>query len=138
MCLAFSEAVRLHRQHLRAKRRAAKTVVWYGEQFAVYERWRLAAGLPDALPDADTLEAFMADQNEAELRPSTVHARFRALRALLNFPSGGARSTGRRIRSTWWMRRQCRRRSGATSQWRRSTRCWRRSGPRRGSITGTG
>ena len=27
----------------------------------------------------------MADQNEAELRPSTVHARFRALRALLNF-----------------------------------------------------
>ena len=85
MCLAFSEAVRLHRQHLRAKRRAAKTVVWYGEQFAVYERWRLAAGLPDALPDADTLEAFMADQNEAELRPSTVHARFRALRALLNF-----------------------------------------------------
>ena len=35
--LAFSEAVRLHRQHLRARRRADKTVQWYGEQFAVPE-----------------------------------------------------------------------------------------------------
>ncbi len=83
--LAFSEAVRLHRQNLRARRRASNTVQWYGEQFAVFDRWRLAAGLPDALPDAETLDAFIADQHAAGLRPSTVHARFRALRALLNF-----------------------------------------------------
>lgn len=83
--LAFSEAVRLHRQNLRARRRAAKTLEWYGEQFATFDRWRLAAGLPDVLPDADTLDAFIADQHAAGLRPATVHARFRALRALLNF-----------------------------------------------------
>lgn len=83
--IAFSEAVRLHRQHLRAKRRAVATVQWYGEQFAVYERWRLRADLPDVLPDADTIDAFLADQHQAALRPSTVNARFRALRALLNF-----------------------------------------------------
>ena len=83
--LTFSEAVRLHRQNLRAKRRSAKTVEWYGEQFATFQRWRLAAGLADVLPDADTLDAFIADQHGQGLRPSTVHARFRALRALLNF-----------------------------------------------------
>ena len=83
--LAFSEAVRLHRQNLRARRRASNTVQWYGEQFAVFDRWRLAAGLPDALPDAETLDAFIADQHAAGLRPSTVHARFRALRARPHF-----------------------------------------------------
>ena len=83
--LTFSEAVRLHRQNLRAKRRSTKTVQWYGEQFAIFERWRLAAGLADVLPDADALDAFIADQHGRGLRPSTVHARFRALRALLNF-----------------------------------------------------
>ena len=82
--ITFSEAVRLHRQHLRAKRRAHKTLEWYGEQFAAFDRWRLAAGLPDVLPDAETIDAYIADQHERH-RPATVHARFRALRALLNF-----------------------------------------------------
>jgi integrase/recombinase XerD len=82
--ITFSEAVRLHRQHLRAKRRSVKTLDWYDEQFAAFDRWRLAAGLADALPDAETIDAYIADQHDRH-RPATVHARFRALRALLNF-----------------------------------------------------
>lgn len=85
MCLSFSEAVRLHRQHLRARRRADKTVAWYAEQFAAFDRWRLGRGLADALPDADALDAYIADQHLAGHRPSTVHARFRSLRALCNW-----------------------------------------------------
>lgn len=83
--LTFSEAVRLHRQHLRARRRSDKTVSWYGEQFATFDRWRVERGMPDALPDADALDAYIADQHLAGHRPSTVHARFRSLRALCNW-----------------------------------------------------
>ena len=82
--IAFSEAVRLHRQHLRARRRTPATLEFYAEQFAAFERWRLRSGRTDVLPDADTIDAFLADQHE-RWRPATVHARFRALRALLNF-----------------------------------------------------
>jgi len=83
--IAFSEAVRLHRQHLRAKRRTANTLTWYGEQFAAYDRWRTDRLLSDSLPDAQTIDAYIADQHDAGLRPATVHARFRALRALFRF-----------------------------------------------------
>ena len=83
--ISFSEAVRLHRQYLRARRRAANTLDWYGEQFAAYDRWRIERLLPDSLPDARTIDAYIADQHDAGLRPATVHARFRALRALFRF-----------------------------------------------------
>jgi len=85
MTTAFSEAVRLHRQHLRARRRAANTLDWYAEQLAAYDRWRVSRGLPDSLPDAAIIDSYIADQHDAGLRPATVHARYRALRALLNF-----------------------------------------------------
>lgn len=84
--LTFTKAVQLHHQHLRAKRRSPSTMTWYAEQFAAFDVWRLAQpDLPiDALPDADTIDAFLADQHEGH-KPSTVHARFRALRALFLF-----------------------------------------------------
>ena len=50
MAMTFSTFVTLYRQHLRARRRAPTTITWYGEQFDTYERWRVAAGLPDVLP----------------------------------------------------------------------------------------
>ena len=37
-----------------------------------------------SLPDADTIDAFLADQHQGH-KPATVHARFRALRALCLF-----------------------------------------------------
>ncbi len=84
--LTFSQSVQLHHQHLRAKRRSPDTLSWYAEQFAAFDAWRLAQSppLPDQLPDADTIDAFIADQH-ADHRPSTVHARFRAIRALFLF-----------------------------------------------------
>jgi integrase len=83
--LSMSEAVRLHGQHLRAKRRSAATLRWYAEQFAAFDQWRLRFQLPDELPDADSIDAFLASQHDAGLKPSTVNGRFRALRALYLF-----------------------------------------------------
>jgi integrase/recombinase XerD len=66
---------------LRAKRRSPDTITWYSEQFAAFSAWR--AGRRLDLPDADEIEAFLADQNDRpDLAPSTVNARYRALRAL--------------------------------------------------------
>lgn len=84
MAMTFSTAVTLYRQHLRARRRAPTTITWYGEQFDTYERWRVAAGLPDVLPTNDEIDAYLAEQQERH-KPATVHARFRALRALCNW-----------------------------------------------------
>ncbi len=81
--LSFTTAATLYHQHLRARRRAAATITWYSEQFTAYQRWRTAAGLPDALPTADDLDAYLADQQRYS--PATVHARYRALRALCNW-----------------------------------------------------
>ncbi len=84
--LTFTQAVQLHHQHLRAKRRSPGTLEWYAEQFAAFDAWRRAQEipLPDTLPDADTIDAFIADQH-TDHKPSTVHARFRAIRALFLF-----------------------------------------------------
>lgn len=84
--LTFSQSVQLHHQHLRAKRRSPDTITWYAEQFAAFDSWRLSQKppLPDDLPDADTIDAFIADQHDGH-KPSTVHARFRAIRALFLF-----------------------------------------------------
>ena len=68
---------------LRARRRTHATIAWYGEQFAAFTAWR--SGRRDDLPDAGEIDAFLADQHAAGLRPATVHARFRALRALLRW-----------------------------------------------------
>lgn len=86
--LTFTAAVDLHRTHLRAKRRSPRTLTWYAEQLAAYDAWRQSARLPDALPDAETVEQYLAalhEQKQPRLKPSTVNARFRALRALCMF-----------------------------------------------------
>lgn len=80
--MLFSEAVSLHRTHLRSKRRSAKTIQWYAEQFTAFRTWRCADG---ALPDVEEVERFLADCHDAGLSPSTVHARYRALKALFRF-----------------------------------------------------
>lgn len=80
----YSLAVTLYRQNLRARHRAQTTISWYEQQFVSYDRWRLANNLPDLLPDNDVLDAFLADQQSNHL-PATVHARYRALRALCNW-----------------------------------------------------
>lgn len=80
--LTFSDAAALYHQHLRAKRRAPTTLTWYTEQFAAYTRWRTANNLPDALPTADDIDSFLSAETGS---PATVHARYRALRALCNW-----------------------------------------------------
>lgn len=81
----FSAAVAMYDRHLHAKRRKPTTLTWYDEQFGAYRRWLDEHQRGDDLPDAETIDAFLADQHSAGLRPATVHARFRALRALLLF-----------------------------------------------------
>ncbi len=85
--MLLSQAISQYEQHLRAKRRSPKTLTWYREQFNAYIQWRAAQVIPpaDELPEAEIIDAFLADQHEAKLAPSTVHARFRALRALFRF-----------------------------------------------------
>jgi integrase/recombinase XerC len=85
--LLLSDAIKQYEQHLRAKRRSPRTLTWYTEQFAAYRAWRAAQVIPpaDELPEAEIIDTFLADQHEAGLAPSTVHARFRALRALFRF-----------------------------------------------------
>lgn len=81
--MLFADAVLLHRTHLRSKRRSAKTIQWYAEQFSAFQTWRTATN--GGLPDVDEIERYLADCHDAGLSPSTVHARYRALKALLRF-----------------------------------------------------
>jgi site-specific recombinase XerD len=83
--MQFSEAIAMYLRHLEAKRRSSSTITWYQEQFIAFERWRLAARVGDELPTAERIDLFLADQHAAGLRPSTVHARYRAIRAVLRF-----------------------------------------------------
>jgi site-specific recombinase XerD len=83
--ITLTQAIESHRRHLRAARRAETTLSWYAEQFAAFDGWRQLHALPDVLPDVDVLDEFFAGQNGAGLKPSTVNARFRALRALFYF-----------------------------------------------------
>ena len=83
--MLWSEAKKIYRISLRARRRSANTLDWYDEQLAAFERWRTVRDLPDLLPDAAQIEQFIADEADSRLRPATVHARYRALRAVLNF-----------------------------------------------------
>ena len=83
--MQFSEAIAMYLRHLEAKRRTASTIAWYHEQFAAYARWCESAGVGDGLPTAEQIDQYLADQHAAGLRPSTVHARYRAIRAVLRF-----------------------------------------------------
>src|SRR5262245_20810107 len=85
--MLFSQAIAQYEQHLRARRRSPQTLTWYREQLHAFTAWRSQQVVPsgDEIPDAETIEAFLAAQHDAGLSPSTVHARYRALRALLRF-----------------------------------------------------
>lgn len=79
--MLYTSTIEAFLNSLRAKRRSPDTITWYSEQFAAFSTWR--AGRRLDLPDADEIEAFLADQNDRpDLAPSTVNARYRALRAL--------------------------------------------------------
>lgn len=82
--MLLTEAIASHKLHLRAKRRATNTMQWYAEQFAAFDAWRIAHELPDELPDVETLERFLADQQDC-VSPATINARYRAFRALFRF-----------------------------------------------------
>jgi site-specific recombinase XerD len=82
LSLSWSSALALHRAHLLAKRRNARTLAWYAEELAIFTAWYAPA---DSLPDAETIDRFLAAQHAAGKAPSTVHARFRALRAVFLF-----------------------------------------------------
>ncbi len=78
-------AIQLFRTNLRAKRRSLTTIAWYDYQFAAYQHWAAANQRGDQLPDADAIDAYLAAQHVAGHKPKTVHARWRALSALLHF-----------------------------------------------------
>jgi site-specific recombinase XerD len=77
--MLFDRATELYTRHLKAQHRSPLTLSWYAEQFAAYRKWTTAS----ELPTAEEIDAFLADQHDSGLRPATVNARFRALRALL-------------------------------------------------------
>lgn len=81
----FDNAVQLYMQHLRALRRSPRTLIWYQEQLAAYRKWAKDTGFSEALPSADIIDEYIAAQHAAGLSPATVHARFRALRAVFRF-----------------------------------------------------
>lgn len=80
--MKFAEAIALHKTHLRSRRRATKTMTWYAQQFQAFRIWRGADG---DLPDIEEIERFLAACHDAGLSPSTVHARYRALKSLFRF-----------------------------------------------------
>lgn len=81
--MSLSELIKQHQTYLRAARRSPNTVDWYDQQLRVFLAWRTATGHPDVIPDDLELDAYLADQQARGLRPSTVHARYGALSALL-------------------------------------------------------
>ena len=83
--VCFSALVARHALSNRAAGHSASTLAWYAGHFRDYETWRIAAGLPDTLPGDETIERYIAHQRQRNLSPSTVLARFRALRAVLLF-----------------------------------------------------
>ena len=82
----FDRSARLYLQHLSAKNSSPRTVEFYEDQFRALRLWAERTGtvLDAPIPDVDTIEEFLADELE-EHSPGTVHARFRALRALGNW-----------------------------------------------------
>jgi len=85
MQYSLSAVVRFHTTSITAAGLAPATITWYASQLRVYEKWRRDNGWPDVLPSEQMLEEFMAAQQAAGLKPRTVHARYRALQAILNF-----------------------------------------------------
>ena len=85
MLYSFSAVVRMHRDSSLARGLSSATVRWYDAQLGAFDQWRRENGFPDVLPDAATIEQFIAAEHARGLRPRSVHARYRALGAILNF-----------------------------------------------------
>jgi integrase/recombinase XerC len=81
--MRLSELSQQYLQHLCAARRSPRTIAWYEQQLGVWLDWRALHEYPDAIPTDVELDAYLAAQHAAGLAPRTVHARYRAIRALL-------------------------------------------------------
>jgi len=81
----FTDLVRLHQVSVTAAGLSAATVTWYAAQLRIYQAWCDQASIPDVIPSESVLESFIASQQRLGLKPRTVHARYRALAAVLNF-----------------------------------------------------
>jgi integrase/recombinase XerC len=81
----FSGVAQLHRAHNLASGLSSRTLDWYDQQFRHFDAWRVAAGLADLIPTAEVLERYLAEERARGLRPTSLHARYRSLRTLVNF-----------------------------------------------------
>ena len=79
--MKFTDAVE---KFLTAKltRHTTATHDWYRYQFAAFSNWLTSSGRPDDINiDPDTIDEFLAQQ-KPNLSPSSLHGRWRALKAL--------------------------------------------------------
>ena len=82
---SFTALVHLHQVSVTAAGLSAATIAWYASQLRIFQAWRERFSVPDLLPTESVLESFIAAQQQLGLKPRTVHARYRALAAVLNF-----------------------------------------------------
>lgn len=83
--LRFTDLAAAHQVSVVAAGLSPATVTWYASQLRIFEHWRTESGHPDLVPTISVLEHFIAWQQHQKLRPRTVHARYRAIAAVLNF-----------------------------------------------------
>lgn len=83
--VSLSALVQLHQGSLRGANKSPQTVHWYQQQVTAWDNWRAVSGYPDRVPDDAALEAFLAHEHDRGLSARTVSARYRALRAILNW-----------------------------------------------------
>lgn len=86
-------------QFMRAKQAVAKradtTIEWYDRQLRPWLRWLQADSVADDdWLDPDCLELYLAEQGETGIADSTVVARYKAIRAFLNWQKRRRMITG--------------------------------------------
>ncbi len=79
----ISQEIDLFLENRRAKHLSASTVNWYAQQLSTFSRYVDECGLP--ADDPDTIEAFLIAQQKTNISESTLHARFRAIRAFMRW-----------------------------------------------------
>lgn len=79
----ISQEIDLFLENRRAKHLSASTVNWYAQQLSSFSRYVDECGLP--ADDPDTIEAFLIAQQKTNISESTLHARFRAIRAFMRW-----------------------------------------------------
>lgn len=69
----------------RARGCSNKTLLWYRQQLTAYQNWLLESLQHQPWYQPETIEAFLAYEQEQSLSPSTVQARYRAIGALITW-----------------------------------------------------